>query len=83
MSAFLLKGTVVQALILAIVLTAIVFWNIGNGVILRGALNSMDEIYAALDELFEEDSPRPQTPLKTGSLASFVKRHGIVAELSP
>jgi uncharacterized membrane protein len=61
-----------QALILAILLTAIVFWNIGNGVILRGALNSMDGIYAALDELFEEDSPRPQTPLKTGSPASLI-----------
>jgi uncharacterized membrane protein len=66
-----------QALILAILLTAIVFWNIGNGVILRGALNSMDGIYAALDELFEEDSPRPQKPLKTGNPASLIAWEGL------
>ncbi len=61
-----------QALLISILLTAIVFWNIGNGVIVRGALNTADRIYAGLDGRFEEASPRPQDPRKTGAEGSLV-----------
>lgn len=61
-----------QALLVSILLTAIVFWNIGNGVIVRGALNAADAIYAGLDGRFEEASPQPQDPRKTGAPGSLV-----------
>jgi len=68
--AYLLPGP--QALLVSILLTAIIFWNIGNGVIVSGALNAADRIYAGLDARFEESSPRPQDPLKTGAAGSLV-----------
>lgn len=61
-----------QALLISVVLTAVLFWNIGNGVIIRNALGTADRIYAGLDERFEEASPRPQDPLKTGSDGSLI-----------
>ncbi len=61
-----------QALLVSILLTAIVFWNIGDGVIVRGALNAADAIYAGLDGRFEEASPQPQDPRKTGAPGSLV-----------
>ncbi len=66
-----------QALLVAILLTAVLFWNIGNGVIIRNAFNAADRIYAALDGRFEETSPRPQDPLKTGSDASLLDWEGL------
>ncbi|MCC5961931.1 MAG: alpha/beta-hydrolase family protein, partial [Rhodobacteraceae bacterium] len=68
--AHLLPGP--QALLVSILLTAVIFWNIGNGVFVRGALNAADRIYAGLDARFEERSPRPQDPLKTGAAGSLV-----------
>lgn len=62
-----------QALLVSILLTAIIFWNIGNGVIVRGALNTTDRIYAGLDGRFEDASPRPQDPRKTGAAGSLVE----------
>ena len=61
-----------QALLISVLLTAVLFWNIGNGVIMREALNAADRIYAGLDGRFDEASPRPQDPLKTGSPASLL-----------
>ena len=61
-----------QALLISLLLTAILFWNIGNGVIVRGVLNTADRIYAGLDGRFEEASPRPQDPRKTGADGSLV-----------
>lgn len=61
-----------QALLVSILLTAIIFWNIGNGVIVAGALNVADSIYAGLDGRFEEASPRPQDPRKTGAAGSLI-----------
>ena len=61
-----------QALLVSILLTAVIFWNIGNGVIIKGALNTADRIYAGLDGRFEEASPRPQDPRKTGAAGSLV-----------
>lgn len=61
-----------QAVLLAVVLTAALFWNIGNGVVVRGAFDAFDTVYARLDALFEEGSPRPSDPLKTGAPASLI-----------
>lgn len=61
-----------QAFILAVTLTALLFWNIGNGVLVRSAFNVADRIYAGLDGAFEETSPRPEDPLKTGAPGSLL-----------
>lgn len=66
-----------QAVVLGVALTALLFWNIGNGVVVRGALAAFDGVYARLDALFEEDSPRPTDPLKTGSPASLIDWSGL------
>ncbi len=66
-----------QAVVLGVVLTAVLFWNIGNGVVIRGALAAFDTVYASLDGLFDEDSPRPDDPLKTGSPESLIDWAGL------
>lgn len=66
-----------QAALISITLTAILFWNIGNGVIVRGALSTADRIYAGLDALFDEATPRPVDSLKTGANGSFVSWEGL------
>jgi uncharacterized membrane protein len=65
------------AVILAIAVTAILFWMIGNGVIVRQALAVLDRSYARFDALFEEASPQPADALKTGSAASLIAWEGI------
>lgn len=69
-----------QALVLGGVLTAVLFWNIGNGVVVRGALSAFDTVYARLDALIEDDTPRPADPLKTGSPASLIGWAGLGRE---
>lgn len=61
-----------QAMVLAIVLTALLFWNLGNGVLVRGAMRILDASYRQYDALFEEASPRPTDPLKTGGPGSLL-----------
>ncbi len=61
-----------QALLIAITLTALLFWNIGNGVLVRWALTAADSVYAGLDGVFEEASPRPEDPSKTGAPGSLI-----------
>ncbi|WFE75004.1 alpha/beta-hydrolase family protein [Roseinatronobacter sp. S2] len=61
-----------QALLVSITLTALLFWNIGNGVLVRGALTAVDRVYAGLDGVFEEASPRPEDPRKTGAPGSLL-----------
>ncbi len=61
-----------QAVLLGVVATAALFWNIGNGVIARGVMQVLDASYQQYDALFEDSSPRPTDPLKTGSPASFL-----------
>ena len=66
-----------QATLLAVAITALLFWNIGNGVLVRGALTLVDGAYSALDERFEEGSPRPTDPLKTGAPGSALTWEGL------
>jgi len=41
-------------------------------VLVRGALTALDRVYAGLDGAFEEASPRPGDPLKTGAPGSLI-----------
>ncbi len=54
------------AIIVALVVTALIFWQIGNGVVVRQAFKIFDASYARFDALMEDASPQPTDPLKTG-----------------
>ncbi|MCC5975653.1 MAG: hypothetical protein JJT81_16595, partial [Rubellimicrobium sp.] len=66
-----------QAVLITVILTAVIFWNIGNGILVRSAFNVLDTIYTELDNRFEDGSPRPSDPLKTGSEASLLAWEGL------
>ena len=61
-----------QAILLALAVTALVFWSIGNGLLVDGALRFLDGIYSELDQQFEEGSPEPTDAAKSGGPGSFV-----------
>ncbi|PKQ13380.1 MAG: hypothetical protein CVT70_02865 [Alphaproteobacteria bacterium HGW-Alphaproteobacteria-1] len=61
-----------QAALIALATTALLFWLIGNGVLVKGAMRMFDATYAALDARFDEHSPRPVDPFKTGGPGSLI-----------
>lgn len=61
----------------ALILTAMLFWTIGNGVIARPALKALDASYAAFDALIEDGVPQPTDPLKTGAPGSLLSWDGL------
>jgi uncharacterized membrane protein len=61
-----------QAALIALVLTALLFWNLGNGVLVRGAMQLADASYRQYDALFEEASPQPTDPMKAGGPGSLL-----------
>ena len=56
----------------AILLAASVFWTLGEGVVVSGALQLADSSYQALDRLGTDELERPASPLRSGSPASLV-----------
>lgn len=66
-----------QAATIAIALTALLVWNLANGVLVRGAMTFLDATYARLDATFEEGSPQPTDPLKTGASGSLLTWDGL------
>ncbi len=60
------------AALLGLLATAALFWTLGNGVLVNGAMQSLDSVYAELDGRFEEDVPRPTDPLKSGAPQSLL-----------
>lgn len=65
------------ALLVSVVLTAFLFWSIGNGVLVRGAMHAADASFRALDGTFEETSLQPTDPLKAGSPGSRLSWEGL------
>ncbi len=53
-------------------LVAIVFWNIGNGLIARNLLNMADETFREVDALIDPDLPVPEDSLRSGSADSLI-----------
>jgi uncharacterized membrane protein len=66
-----------QAATIGILLTAFLVWNLANGVLIRGAMTFLDATYARLDETFEDGSPQPTDPLKTGAPGSLLTWEGL------
>lgn len=66
-----------QAAVVAVAVTALLFWSIGNGVLVNGTMRLLDGIYSELDGRFEETSPQPVDPLKTGGPGSLLSWEGL------
>lgn len=65
------------AVIIGLVATALLFWNIGSGVIVHQAFLAFDRVYATLDATFEDGSPQPTDPMKTGGPGSLLTWEGL------
>jgi uncharacterized membrane protein len=65
------------ALPVAVAITAALFWSIGSGVLVERALRAADASFQALDRSFEDGSPRPADPLKTGAPGSLLTWEGL------
>lgn len=66
-----------QAAAIAVIATAVLFWSIGNGVLVAGTMRTLDRIYSELDARFEDSSPQPTDPLKTGGPGSLLTWDGL------
>jgi len=58
--------------VIGIVVAAVLFWSVVDGIIFSLALRAADSSYQQIDALVEDDLERPTDPMKTGSPASFV-----------
>lgn len=60
------------AAVLAVCVTVLFVWMLGNGVLVRAALSALDRSYSELDARLEEDLPRPVDALKSGGPGSLL-----------
>ena len=58
--------------VLGVIAAAVLLWAIMNGVIFSLTLRVADESYQQVETIVQDDTGRPDDPLKTGSLESFV-----------
>ncbi|MGV1759845.1 alpha/beta hydrolase [Rhizobium sp. A22-96] len=58
-------------------LAVALFWSIGQGILLRGALDAADASFKQADALIDDDLPSPRDATKTGSTASLVAWQGL------
>lgn len=68
------------ALALGIVATSALFWSVGSGVLMDGALRAMDGMYQRIDALIPPEAEAPADPLKSGSPDSLVDWQGLGAQ---
>jgi len=66
-----------QAALIALLATVALFWSIGNNLVVNAAMRAFDVTYARIDARFEEQSPRPTDPLKTGGPGSLLAWDGL------
>ncbi|NPD16441.1 hypothetical protein HOY34_14670 [Xinfangfangia sp. D13-10-4-6] len=67
------------ARLIGIILALLIFWGVGNDVVLGRVLGALDDTYAALDTLIQPEQAAPADPLKTGSSASLISWEGLGA----
>jgi uncharacterized membrane protein len=58
--------------VIGALLAVALFWSIGQGVLIRSAVDAMDASFQQVDALMDDDTQAPTAPLKTGSDASYV-----------
>ncbi|MDL2402548.1 alpha/beta hydrolase [Rhizobium mayense] len=60
------------AMVLAIAVTALLFWSMANGVLARAAFEVLDASYRQFDALLEPERPQPLENGRTGAAGSLV-----------
>lgn len=60
------------SVVFSVALVMIISWNLGNGVIARGLLNSADEALREIDSRIDPKLPVPTDPLRSGSAPSLI-----------
>src|SRR5271167_1084860 len=60
------------ALLVGFGIAAVLFWTIGNGILLRTALHQLDSSYRRIDALLPAELSAPEDPSKSGSSKSLV-----------
>jgi uncharacterized membrane protein len=60
------------ALLVGFSIAAMLFWTIGNGLLLRTALHELDSSYRGIDALLPAELSAPEDPSKSGSSQSLV-----------
>jgi uncharacterized membrane protein len=60
------------ALLVGFGIAALLFWTIGNGLLLRTALHQLDSSYRHIDALLPAELSAPEDPLRSGSSKSLV-----------
>lgn len=63
--------------VIGVVLAAGIFWSVGEGVVVRLALDAADASFQKADGLIDADTSRPIRPAMTGSAASLVTWDGL------
>lgn len=63
--------------VVGVLLAVALFWSIGQGILLRSALDAADASFRQADALIDDDMPSPQDATKTGSSASLVAWQGL------
>nr|WP_238375978.1 alpha/beta-hydrolase family protein [Ectothiorhodospira magna] len=58
--------------VVGVLVSAMLFWSLIDGVIFSLALRAADNSYQQVDALIQDDLARPEDPLKTGSSASLI-----------
>lgn len=58
--------------VVGVVLAALIFWTLANGVLFRSVLYVLDGSYREYDALMVPDQPRPEDPQVTGSMESLI-----------
>lgn len=66
-----------QAAVIALAATALLFWSIGNGLLVTLAMRAADASFAEVHARFAARSPKPTDPLKTGGPGSLIAWEGI------
>lgn len=61
------------AAILAVGAAALIFWTLGNGLLVKNALRLLDSSYSELDARFEQERPRPTQAFKSGGPGSLLQ----------
>ncbi|CAM5648080.1 alpha/beta-hydrolase family protein [Mycolicibacterium aubagnense] len=63
--------------VIGLVVTALLFWSLVDGVLLRFAIRAMDSSYRELDQIIDAEIKPPTDPRKTGSAASLINWQGL------
>lgn len=59
--------------VIGVLIALLLFWSVGNDIVIGAVFRSLDSSYGRFDALLEPDRPQPTDPNRTGSTASLLK----------